>query len=222
MTTQTLNIENLSIEDKKRLMAELAEDQKNALEKKRQDKVALKDMIDDTLDEVAPQCADFGKKQVEIVDQVFKKFETIVSLKKDLYGFDEKQASHTFTSRRGNSSITIGYNEVPAFDSMVDVGVQKIHKFLGSLSKDDINRVKIEKVVSTLTKKNKKGDLNPTKVIALSDLKADMDDELFSEGVDIVVASQFKTRTTMYVRGWYRIMGESEKEIKLSFSITAV
>ena len=216
-----MTIAQLTPEERRKLMAELHQQDKAAKKKKAEDRETLKTMIDDVVAEVAPVCAAFGLKQVAIVDDVFKKFHDIIALKKDVYEFDDKQASHTFTSRKGSGSITVGYNEIPGFDSTVDVGLQKIHTFISSLSKDDANRIKIEKVVSTLTKKNKKGELNPTKVIALSELKADMDDEQFSEGVDIVVASQFKTRTTMYVRGWHRVLAENGKEITIAFSITA-
>lgn len=221
MEKATINLNDLTPEQRAGLLAELSQEKKQADLKRTEDVKTFKDMIDGMLEETAPACMNFGKMQTEMVDKVFSRCATIIELKKDLYNFDEKQASHTFTSRTGNASITIGYNEIPSFDSTVDVGVQKIHKFLASLSKDDENRAKIEKVLSTLTKKNKKGELNPTKVIALSELKSDMDDELFSEGVDIVVASQFKTRTSMYVRGWYRTIGEDNKEVKVNFSITA-
>lgn len=216
-----MDITTLTPEAKKELLNQLAQEEKNARRKKADDRAALKQMIDETVADIAPDCADFGIKQNEMVDSVFEKFAAIIALKKDIYGFDEKQASHTFTSRKGDGSITVGYNEVPGFDSTVDVGLQKIHAFISSLSKDDANRIKLEKLVSTLTKKNKKGELNPTKVIALSELKADMDDELFTEGVDIVVASQFKTRTTMYVRGWHRRQEENGREVTIAFSITA-
>lgn len=215
------DISTLTADQRKALMAELAKEEKAEKAKRKDNIDTLKQLVDEMLDEVVPECSAFGKQQTSIVNKVFNRCRTIIDLKKEIYGFDEKQASHTFTSRLGNSALVIGYNEIPAFDSTVDVGVQKIHSFLGSLSKDDVNRVKIEKVLSTLTKKNKKGELNPTKVIALSELKGDMDDELFTEGVDIVVASQFKTRTTMYVRGWQRVAGEDGLEIKVVFSITA-
>lgn len=216
-----MNIENLSAEDKKTLMNQLAAEQRAAKKKKASDREALKSMIDETVASLAPKCADFGQQQVSMIDTVFKSFASVIALKKDVYGFDEKQSSHTFTARDGSGSITIGYNEIIGFDSTVDVGLQKIHEFISSLSVDDANREKLQKIVSTLTKKNKKGELNPTKVIALSELKAEMDSDLFTEGVEIVEQSQFKTRTTMYVRGYYRKPAEDGREVTLTFSITA-
>jgi hypothetical protein len=216
-----MDIEKLTPAEKKQLMSTLAAEEKATRKKRAEDREALKLMIDETVAELAPKCADFGQQQTAIIQTVFNRFDAVISLKKDVYGFDEKQSSHTFTARDGKGSIIVGYNEIIGFDSTVDVGLQKIHKFISTLSADDANRDKLQKIVSTLTKKNKKGELNPTKVIALSELKAEMDSDLFTEGVEIVEQSQFKTRTTMYVRGFYRKEGESGREITMTFSITA-
>ncbi|MFD2874070.1 DUF3164 family protein [Mucilaginibacter ximonensis] len=216
-----MNLQTLTPEEKKTLLNELAAEQKAAKKKKVDDREALKTLMDEAVVELAPICADFGQKQEEIIQTVFNRFASVIALKKETYGFDEKQSSHTFTARDGKAQIIIGYNEIIGFDNTVDVGLQKIHEFISSLSVDDANREKLQKIISTLTKKNKKGDLNPTKVIALSELKAEMDNDLFTEGVEIVEQSQFKTRTTMYVRGYYRKQVQDGREISMSFSITA-
>jgi hypothetical protein len=215
-----MDITKLTPDEKAQLMRELAQEEKAKKEKRENDIRTFKGMIDTLVNEKAPLLADFGKKQNNLVNQIFNDFYTVIELKNELYGVKDGQSSHTFSSRDGNGSIIIGYNEITAFDATVDVGLKKIHEFLGSLGEDSDKRLKIEKVVGTLTRKNKKGELNPTKVVALSELKADMNDELFSDGVDVVVNSQFKTRTGSYVRGWWREVGENGKETKLSFSIS--
>lgn len=216
-----MNINTLTPAEKKALMTQLAAEEK-AEKKKREGNIStLKKMIDETVNAKAPSLADFGKMQNEIVDATFKDFETIISLKNELYSTSSQQASHTFSSRDGNGSITIGYNEIIGFDGTEGAGVSKIKQVIAGLSSDDEDREVLIDLLNTFMKPDKKGNLNPTRVAELQSKKEKVNKPLFTEGVDIIVNAQFKTRTSQYVRGWYRIKGENGKEIKLSFSITA-
>ncbi|WP_017258429.1 DUF3164 family protein [Pedobacter arcticus] len=216
-----MKITDLTPEQKAELKNELANEEKAEKAKREADKVALREMIDTMVTNKTPELVDFGAMQNKVVDSVFKDFESIISLKNELYGIKEGQASHTFSARDGNSSITMGYNETIGFDGTEGAGVAKIKEVIANLSSDDDNRGVLADLLNTFMKPDKKGNLNPTRVAELNSKKEKVNNPLFTEGVDIIIDAQFKTRTSMYIRGWQRITGENGKEVKLTFSITA-
>lgn len=214
-------MENLTLEEKKALKKQWADEEKAAKAKRRAEVATLKEMIDEIVQQIAPGLAVFGLKQNEIVENTYNAFSAVIALKNELYGVADGQASHTFSSRDGNGSITIGYNEIIGFDGTEGAGVVKIKQVISALSSDDGNREILADLLNTFMKPDKKGNLNPTRIAELVSKKEKVNDPLFSEGVDIIIGAQFKTRTSMYVRGWWRKIEENGKEIKLKFSITA-
>ncbi|RQO78083.1 hypothetical protein DBR40_09035 [Pedobacter sp. KBW01] len=216
-----MNIDKLTPAERKDLLKQLEAKENQAIQKRKDDIEAFKGMVDEMVAAKAPILAEFGKQQNQIVESTFNDFEAVIKLKNDLYGTKDKQASHTFTSRDGNASIVVGYNEIIGFDGTEGAGVQKIKTVIAGLSADDENREVLADLLNTFLKPDKKGNLNPTRVAELVSKKDKVNNPLFSEGVDIIVAAQFKNRSSMYVRGWQRIQCENGKEIKLQFSITA-
>lgn len=216
-----MDIKDLTPEQKQELLNQLEAEKTTEKQKREANIKTLKDMVDTEVGVLAPQLVDFAKKQTNIIDRVFKSFEAVISLKNELYGVKEKQASHTFTSRDGNASIVVGYNEIIGFDGTQGAGIAKIKEVIASLSSGDENREILTDLLNTFMKADKNGNLNPTRVAELVSKKDKVKNPLFAEGVDIIVNAQFKTRTTQYVRGWQKVTGEGGKEIKLSFSITA-
>jgi hypothetical protein len=218
---EKVNIANYSQAELKELRLQL-EQQEKADKKKRLDDIeSLKEMQDQLCASWLSKLLSFSEEQTKLVDAVFNDTAPLISLKSELYDVKENQGSHTFTARDGSGSITVGHNMIIGFDGTSDIGVQKIQGYLSSLSKDDANRVKIEAILNVLMKRNKLGNLNPTRIVDLANLKSEINDYLFSEGVDIVVASQFKTRTSSYVEGWIRKVDQNNKETKVQFRITA-
>lgn len=221
MENQTVDINSLSAKERKALLEGLSAADKAEKQKRANDIETLKTLQDEFCNGWLPELIKFSEEQSNIVDAVFADTAPLISLKSELYEVSDDQGSHTFTARNGSGSITTGYNMVIGFDGTSDIGVQKIQKYLSSLSTDDVNRVKIEQILDVLMKRNKKGQLNPTRIVDLSNLKSKINDDDFSDGVDTVVAAQFKTRTSSYVEGWIRKISENGKEIKIQFRITA-
>lgn len=197
------------------------EEKKTATAKQREENIAAyKELVDETVTKLAPQLSEFGQLQAATVVGAFAAFNEALDLKKELYGFKDTQASHTFTTRDGNASITIGHNEIIGFDGTQSAGVSKIKEFITTLTADDENRKVLAGLLETFMKPNKKGELNPTRVAELVAQKDKVKDELFHEGVDIIVNAQFKTRTTTFVKGWYKVKEENGQESKIEFSIS--
>lgn len=214
------SINNLTAEERKALLAELAEQEKADKRKREENIEAYKNLVDELVAKVAPDLADFGTLQNIKVEETFKAFGDALKLKKELYGFKDDQASHTFTARDGSASVVIGYNEIIGFDGTESAGVIKIRDFIKTLAADDENRQVLANLLETFMKPNKKGELNPTRVAELVAQKDQVNNDDFHEGVDIIVNAQFKTRTTTYVKGWFK-RPDGDKELKLEFSISS-
>ncbi|WP_282635687.1 hypothetical protein [Sphingobacterium thalpophilum] len=216
--TPVADLKNLSADQLAILKAQILAEEKAKEQEKKQNRIAYKDMVEETVNRFAPELADFGKSQTAMVNKAFEMFRHALDLKKELYGYEDKQASHTFTTER--ASITIGYNEIISFNGTQSAGVAKIREFISSLAADDENRGVLADLLETFMKPNKKGELNPTRVAELIAKKDKIKDPLFHEGVDIIVAAQFKSRTSTFVKGWVKEAGEDGQEKRTEFTIS--
>ncbi|SMG35786.1 hypothetical protein [Sphingobacterium psychroaquaticum] len=213
-------ITKMTAAERKALMADLAKQEKAEKAQRADDIDAYKKLVDELVMKQAPELADFGTMQNIKVEETFKAFGQALEIKKELFGYNDTQASHTFSSRDGMGSIVIGYNEIIGFDGTENAGVIKIREYMTSLAADDPKRKILIRFLETFMKPNKKGELNPTRIVELVGLKQEADDEGFSEGVDIIVNAQFKTRTTTYVKGWFKRQDGEGKELKMEFTIS--
>lgn len=221
LTAPAVNINTLSADQRKALLADLAAQDKAEKQKRTDDIEAFKNMADDFVYRWINRLVDFASQQTELVDTVTADTKPLIDLKQELYNVKEKQDSHTFTHRDGLGSIRVGYNTIIGYDGTASAGIQKVKQYLASLSEDSVIYTKISKILNVLMKPDKNGNLNPVRATELSNLKADIDDELFSDGVDTIIAAQFKTRTSTYVGGWMLKTLENGKEVKVQFRITA-
>lgn len=215
---QVVDLNNISADQLAIIKAQIIAEEKAKAEGKKQNRIAYKEMIEETVNGFAPELAAFGKSQTDMVNKAFEMFKHALDLKKDLYGYKDDQASHTFTTDK--SSITIGYNEIISFDGSQSAGVSLIREFISGLAADDENRGVLADLLETFMKPNKKGELNPTRVAELIAKKDKIKDEKFHEGVDIIVAAQFKSRTSTFVKGWVKEIGEDEQEKRTEFTIS--
>jgi len=216
-----MTLQDLTSEDKAALLKEL-ENQQKAEKKKREDDIeAYKGMQDDTITSLLPRLVTFSVEQKNIVEQTFADFGTLVKIKQELFSAKDKQDSHTFTSRDGMGSITIGHNTIIGFDGTEAAGIQLVKQYIATMSADDDKRKTLGDLLNTFMKPDKKGNLNPTRIAELVNKKAEINDEVFTAGIDTIVGAQFKTRTSTFVRGWQRIITEGQPDVKITFSITA-
>ena len=217
-----MDIEKLTPEAKRELFKQLEAEQRNERLSKQKEIDTYKEMQDGMVVELLPALVAFAEKQKDIVKETIKNLSALVTLKTDLFKVKNGgQDSHTFTDRDGNGSITIGYNAIIGFDGTETAGVQKVKEYLSTLSGDDEKRQILADLLNTFMKPDRKGNLNPTRIAELCNKKGEIDNPLFSEGIDTIVNAQFKTRTSMFVRGWKLVKAEGEADTKIHFSISA-
>src|SRR5690606_30941134 len=198
------DISKLTADERKALMAELAQEEKAAKAKRKEDTKAFKQSSAEYVSNNIDKLVNHHDLTDNLIVALFNDFNQILALKESIYGVKvSNQESHTSTLEDGSASITIGYNVTIGFDGTETVGVEKIKEYLASLSSDDINVKKLSKAVNTLLKPSAKtGMLNPASIIQLSKLREDFSSELFDEGLDIIIGAQQRRKNSMYVSGW--------------------
>lgn len=217
----TINITELTTEQKAELAAQLAADKQSEKEKSISDKKAFKELSAEFVQKNIDFWVSHNEATALAIENLWKEFRPLQQLKADAYGSKvNAQESHTSTLEDGSASITIGYNVSIGFDGTENEGVEKIKDFLKSLSTDEAQNKKLSAAVNTFLKPNAKtGMLNPSKIIELSKLKEEFNDERFDEGLQIIFDAQQKRKNSMYVSGW-KFIEVDEKPIKVEFRFT--
>lgn len=216
-----INLSDLSPEARKKLAQQLKE--QNKLEKQRREenistfKKLSEEFVTNNIDPLVHHHEITGA----LIEKLWSGYKSIKELKADVYGTKiNEQDSHTSTLEDGSASITIGWNVSIGFDGTESAGVEKIKEFISSLSTDDENNKKLSAAVNTFLKPNAKtGMLNPAKIIELSKLKSEFNDERFNDGLDIIFNAQQRRQNSMYVSGW-KIVELEGRPTKLEFRFT--
>ena len=216
-----INLSDLSPEARKKLAQQLKE--QNKLEKqKREDNIsAFKKLSEEFVTNNIDPLVHHHEITGALIEKLWNGYKSIKELKADVYGTKiNEQDSHTSTLEDGSASITIGWNVSIGFDGTESAGVEKIKEFISSLSTDDENNKKLSAAVNTFLKPNAKtGMLNPAKIIELSKLKSEFNDERFNDGLDIIFNAQQRRQNSMYVSGW-KIVELEGRPTKLEFRFT--
>lgn len=217
----TIDISKLTPEEKKALSEKLKSDRKAAKQQKEQDLKTFKELSANYVENHIDSLIHHHEITGMLIEKLWNDYRTIRELKSNIYGVKiNSQDSHTSTLEDGSASITVGYNVTIGFDGTESAGVEKIKDFLKSLSTDEANVKKLSAAVNTFLKPNAKtGMLNPAKIIELSKLKSEFNDERFDEGLEIIMNAQQRRQNSMYVSGW-KFIEIDGRPTKLEFRFT--
>ena len=182
------------------LLHEFRKDQeaKAAVQKREQDKETYKLMVDETVHEVASYLHDTSIMIASTKQCVFDDFAAIMALKAEIFGTKDTQKSHTFSSADGLYSITIGQRTIDAYDDTLSAGVDKIKQYIASLAKDDAT-AKLINMINNLLQIDKYGNLKPSRVVELKKMEKEIDNVLFSEGLDIIIKAYKPKKSCKFV-----------------------
>ena len=131
-----IDITQLTDEQKKALQNQLKEEEKAKKEKKAQDLKALEDLAAGTVPTMFELLKSVSDDITKIKEVTFRTFENYLKLKIETMGIKAKnQQSHTIT--HGKQSIKLGYRITDGYTDEAGYGLEMVHKFLGTLVKDD-------------------------------------------------------------------------------------
>ncbi|MDE5575499.1 MAG: DUF3164 family protein [Bacteroidales bacterium] len=190
----------MSAEERKEYEAFRAERmKKEAVERMRQDREAYKQLVDETVNAIFPGLEEISGLLAQRKKEAYDRFQQALAMKTELYEKAVGYKSHTFINNEGNRRITLGQNEVDAYDDTVNEGIAKVKAFIESLAKDDDSKMLVEGILKLLTKDNK-GNLKASRVMQLRKMADESGNEQFIDGVRIIEAAYRPTVSKFYVR----------------------
>ena len=201
---ETININNLSAEDRKTLMAQLNDEQKKEKQRKREDRETYRQLINDTIPELFLKQLQYASEVLtDCKRKVFAETQTLVDLKISIYGVKNDQQSHTFTTTDGQYTVTIGHRVNDGWDDTVSIGVTKVKEFLGTLATDE-KSARLIKTILKLLKPDRKGVLRASRVIELANLAEELDNPDFSEGMRIIQEAYRPMKSVDFIEASWR------------------
>ena len=214
----TIDITNLSPTEKKEFIAQARELEKQEKEKRAKDMQALEDIAKEVVPASFALLQEASDNLAKAKAQVFRDFRDYLLLKIETMGVKSNQQTHTVTFN--NQSVRLGYRITDGYNDDAGYGLAMVHRFLGTLAKDD-NSKKLIGALNRLLQKNGKGDLDSKKVLELRQI-ADRDypDTDLQRGVEIIQNNYSPKLSKWFVEAWQVDSTGVEKSLPLS--ITAV
>jgi len=196
--------------------AELKEEMQRREEAKSNDRKAYKELVNENIPSILGTLKSLSEAIEATKLEVFTGVTSLLDLKDKAYGIKDTQRSHTFTTEEGDS-ITLGYRVNDGWDDTVGSGIAKVVKFLESLAKDE-DSARLVKTINRLLKKDAKGNLKSSRVVELSNLTEEFNDEEFTDGVRIIMAAYKPVATCYYVEATTKDARGRDISIPLSIS----
>ena len=168
--------------------AKKAQEREEAARKAQRDEYAR--LVNDEVAASVAQLVELSEQMRMIKDTIFDNFRTILKMKDEVMHLSREggQYTHTFTSSDSRYRITLGNRVVDDYRDTVEDGIAIVKKYLQSLAKDQDSADLVETVMHLLSR-NKRGVLQPSRVIQLRQLAERRKDDVLLEGVKIIEES---------------------------------
>lgn len=212
----TIDITQLSPEQKRDLAKQLSDQKKAEKEKRAEDLKALDELAAETMPASMKILIEASEALAKAKAKVFQDFEIYLKQKIETIGVRSNQQTHTITV--GNESIKLGYRITDGYGENAAYGIAMVHKFLGSLGKDD-NSKKVLSIAYRLLQRNGNGDLDSKKVLELRQIAdKDFPETDFQRGVELI-QSEYKPKVSKwFIEATHKDGTGIEKNIPLSIT----
>lgn len=202
METQTIDIKSLTPEQKAEMMRQLQEEQQAEEQAKQREKDMFITVRNETVERVYGHLKALSENLAEVKEKMLSDFGTLLEMKAELYGVDDKQQSHNWTSADGNVTIITGYNVKDKWDDTVGAGIARVQAWIDKQLNDQ-NRNIVE-MVRDLLKPNKDGVLRANRVLDLQNSAERIGDTELIEAVKIIREAYRPDRSGSYIKAKYR------------------
>lgn len=198
---ERIDLGQLSPEQLEELKRQLAEKERNAEKKKREDREAYKQLVDETVESVFGELGEVAAALQTKKNAVLDQMQRVISLKDELFGIKDGQATHTFTTSDGKLSLCVGFRTVNDYDATLGNGIAKVKEYIASLATDDKTGELVE-MIESLLRTDKNGNMKPNRVLELSKLAAKIDNVGFREGVAIIQQAYTPRKSSTFITAW--------------------
>lgn len=213
-----MDIKNLTPEQKKALLQELEAEQQNEANRIAEGRKAYKELVNETIPQLFEILKHASNTLADAKAKVFEGVSTLVEMKADVYGRDEDQFTHSFTTEKGISLI-LGYRTTDSWDDTITAGLAKIDAFIKRMIKDDDTAFLVGMINELLTR-DRKGNLNSKNVLKLRKKAQEHGDKEFIDGVNIVMDAWIPIKGRTFITAIYK--DEKKDRNELPLDITSV
>lgn len=180
---------------------EEAEAKKAAEQKKKEDRMAYDELVDQAIEEAFPRLQNVSDSLRRTKKNVQGAFATILEMKRDVLQLTkERQRSHTWTHSNGKLRITIGSHKCDGWKDTVTDGVQIVKDACMDLIKDDTTRALVNQIMALMSP-DKEGNLKAAKALQLRKLADELHNDRISEGVQIIEEAYIPSLSKTYIYG---------------------
>ena len=197
----------------------LAKEKKAAEAKRKSDREAYTELVDETIAAVMPELTNISEAIAQKKTAAAEAFRGALEMKAELFGVKDDQQSHTFTNSEGTMRITIGHYMLDNYRDTVNEGIAMVKTYIESQARDDASRALVKAILRLLSR-DEAGNLKASRVLQLQKMAEETGDERFIEGVRIIQESYQPTPSKDYIRAAVR--DESRAWVPIPLSMTDV
>ena len=197
----------------------LAKEKKAAEAKRKSDREAYTELVDETIAAVMPELTKISEAIAQKKTAAAEAFRGALEMKAELFGVKDDQQSHTFTNSEGTMRITIGHYILDNYRDTVNEGIAMVKTYIESQARDDASRALVKAILRLLSR-DEAGNLKVSRVLQLQKMAEETGDERFIEGVRIIQESYQPTPSKDYIRAAVR--DESGAWVAIPLSMTDV
>lgn len=175
-------------------------------------------MVDEQVSITIPELQSLAEQLSLVKSAIFENFQSLLDMKKDVLKMTSNgQRSHTFTSSDGKMRIELGVYQLDNYRDTVNDGIAMVKEYITSLAESEETRALVDMVLKLLSK-DQKGNLKASRVLQLRQIAEEVNNERFTEGVEIIMNSYAPTPSKTFIRAFAKDDKGEWKGIPLSIT----
>jgi len=222
----TIDINQLSAEDKAALYAQMKAEETTAAKRKESERQMYKELVSKQVEESIAGLTRLSSELSLAKQKVFGNLQSLIEMKQELFKVKSDQQSFTFSNKESTVRITIGYRVLDRYDDTASDGIALVREYMDSLSRD-AGSAKLVRIINNLLKRDKDGNLKANRVMELHNIANDplYDTEAgiatLRDGVDIIMKSHKPEQSAYFVEAQTREKDGTWMSVPLSISSAA-
>lgn len=177
---------------------------KEAAAKAKGDRVTYSQMVDEEIAISIPILKELSGDIKTVKTHVLENFKAILKMKEDVLKITkDDQKSHTFTNSTMDMRITIGRCIADGWKDTVEDGIAIVKESVVNLIKDDETKALVNQILKLIAR-DKTGNLKASKVLQLSSLADELQNDRLSEGITIIKEAYLPNMSKTYIRAEYK------------------
>lgn len=217
-TKKAIDLDQLSPEQMAILEKQFQEKQEAAAKKKREERQAYKDLVNEAVPELFAELVACSQRMGELKHKVFESLKDLIVMKTEIFGKSDDQYSHSFTTDAG-ITLMIGRRYNDNYDDTVTAGISKVKAYLKTLAKDKNSETLVDTIMKLLSQ-DSKGNLKASRVLQLKQMAEKLDAPELLDGINIILDAYSPVKTKEFVTVKYK--DNDGKPVDLPLDMTSV